>query len=38
MSEFIKTNEIYVEAPKIINGILTNSYCLRNTLQCAKYF
>ena len=38
MSEFIKTNEIYGEVAKIINIILTNFYCLRNTLQCAKYF
>ena len=34
MSEFIKTNEIYGEVAKIINGILTNFYYLHNPLQC----
>ena len=38
MSQFIKTNEIYDEVAKIIDGILTNFYRLRNPLQCVKYF
>ena len=38
MSQFVKTNEIYNEVAKIINGILTSFYCLHNPLQCAKYF
>ena len=38
MSQFIKTDEIYGEVAKIIDGLLTNFYRLRNPLQCVKYF
>ena len=38
MSQFIKTDAIYGEVAKVIDGILTNFYRLRNPLQRVKYF
>ena len=38
MSQFMRTNEIYGEATKIINGLSTNLDCLRNLWQCVTYF